>query len=364
MSERAWQDPSVASLCLRPSDQRRPTSLYERSGRSVPTREAARCRRDFPASTDFCYTTLASLIRGSKSAVRRPIAPALCLIVFAVTATTTEDPSVGVRQIFLKGINAGRHEAPPLHLSEVLSRVAQTRAEELARADRNPQQASVAEVSRPAAQAGYDARFLSEVFLWSEGDIDTVLSEAASGDGPLAQEIARAELQDLGVGIARREEVPFYVLLFGLNWQDRLSAKRLEFGDLSRVRRELRERINRERASRRLPPLRPAPSLDAAAQAHAADMLSRSYYGHNSPEGATVLERSKRAGYQPRLVGENLAQGQESIDQVVEAWMTSAIHREHILSPVFSDLGSGVAIGTNANGHQILWVQCFGRPKE
>jgi uncharacterized protein YkwD len=294
----------------------------------------------------------------------RPLAPALCLTAFALTSATTKDPSVVVRQTFLEGINAARHEAPPLRLSDVLSRVAQTRAEELARADRNPREASVAEIARSAAKAGYDARFLSEVFLWSEGEIDTVLSEAASGDGPLAREAAREELRDLGVGIARREEIPFYVLLFGLNWQDRLAAKRLEFGDLSRMRRELRERINRERASRRLPPLRPAPSLDGAAQAHAADMLSRSYYGHNSPEGTTVLERSKRAGYRPRLVGENLAQGQESIDQVVEAWMASAIHREHILSPVFSDVGSGVAVGTNGNGHQILWVQCFGKPKE
>jgi hypothetical protein len=47
----------------------------------------------------------------------------------------------------------------------------------------------------------------------------------------------------------------------------------------------------------------------------------------------------------------------------MDGWMSSPIHREHLLSPVFAQIGSGVAVGKNANGYQILWVQCFGRSK-
>jgi hypothetical protein len=286
-----------------------------------------------------------------------------CLAVLTLTASAA-DILQSERESFLAGINAARGEAVPLRLSEALCRIAQARAEDFAQPDRDPRQASIADVARPVAETGYDARFLSEVFVQAEGDVGVVLEETLEGKGPLAREIARGEMRDLGVGLARRDETPLYVLLFGMNWEDFLSAKRLEFADLSRVRRALLERINRERSARRRSPLRPDSKLDAAAQRHAEDMLTRSYYGHDSPEGATVLERSKEAGYQPHFVAENLAQGQESIERVVADWMASAVHREHILSSLVSDVGSGVTVGTNAKGHQILWVQCFGRTKQ
>jgi uncharacterized protein YkwD len=93
-------------------------------------------------------------------------------------------------------------------------------------------------------------------------------------------------------------------------------------------------------------------------------MLARSYYGHDSPEGSTALERSKAAGYKPRFVGENVARGQYSPEEVMDGWMGSEKHREHILGKLFTDVGAAVAIGKNKNGYQVLWVQVFGRPKE
>ena len=292
------------------------------------------------------------------------LALALCLLVLALTAAGPPDPIDRRRAAFLESINAARGQAPPLSLSPTLSRVAQARAEELSRSGRNPRDTSIAEVMGLAAKAGYDAHFLSEIFVSGDGAPETVLGQSVHGAGPLAQAIARRELRDLGIGFAPRDKPSLYVFLFGLDWQTFLTAKREEFADLARVRRDLLERINRERIRRKLPRLRPDPKLDLAAQKHAQNMLARSYYGHQSPEGTTVLERAQEAGYRPRFVGENLAQGQESIDQVVEGWMASAVHREHILSAVFSDVGSGVAVGTNGQGHQILWVQCFGRSRD
>jgi uncharacterized protein YkwD len=286
-----------------------------------------------------------------------------CLGVGLLLLTGKADDTDQKRAPLLSQINAARTGRAPLSLSPTLSRIAQARAEELAAPDRDPKKASVADVARPVAEAGYDARYLSEIFLQADGDPDLALAEALEENGPLAREIARAELKDLGVGFAHRGETPLYVFLFGLDWKDHLAAKQLEFADLSRVRRQLLERVNRERSSRHRAPLKPNSRLDAAAQAHAQDMLDHAYYSHDGLNGSTVLERSKDAGYQPQFVGENLAQGQETIDKVVEDWMASAVHREHILSGLFSDVGSGVAVGINAKGHQILWVQCFGRPK-
>ncbi|HTD51979.1 MAG TPA: CAP domain-containing protein [Thermoanaerobaculia bacterium] len=288
----------------------------------------------------------------------------LCLLVLALTAVGPPDPSDRRRAVFLESINAARGQAPPLSLSAALSRVAEARAEELSRSGRNPRDTSIAEAMGLAAKAEYDARFLSEIFISGNGAPETVLGQSVHGAGPLAQAIARREMRDLGIGFAPRDHPSLYVFVFGLDWQTFLSAKREEFADLARVRRDLLERINRERIRRKLPRFRPDPKLDLAAQKHARDMLARSYYAHKSPEGTTVLERAQDAGYRPRFVGENLAQGQESIDQVVEGWMASAVHREHVLSAGFSDIGSGVAVGSNRQGHQILWVQCFGRSRD
>ena len=38
-------------------------------------------------------------------------------------------------------------------------------------------------------------------------------------------------------------------------------------------------------------------------------------------------------------------------------------HREHLLSPDFSDVGFGVAFGRDSTGYIILWVQDFARPR-
>jgi hypothetical protein len=205
---------------------------------------------------------------------------------------------------------------------------------------------------------------LAEISLQCEEDIDEVYADAARPEGPLGEGIGRPELRDLGVGIAPHAEPPVYVLLLGLSWEDFAAGKRAEFSDLTRVRRQMLERVNRERTSHGLAPLLEQPLLNEAAQRHADDMLARSYYGHKSPEGSTVLERSRLAGYRPRFAGENVAQGQFSVEEVMAGWMASAIHREHILSSLFVDFGSGAAVGKNANGYQFLWVQCFGRPKD
>jgi uncharacterized protein YkwD len=288
------------------------------------------------------------------------------LSLFALVAPTPSPDNFGaLRQAFLERINAARAETTlrPLRLSAKLSGVAQRRAQQFVSGGPEPGASTADADSRAAAVLGYEARFLSEVLLQAEGDIEMVVSEAAAPGGALEEEIARSGVSDLGIGVAVREEIPFYVFLFGFSWEDFVAGKREEFADLEAVRRALLERVNRERRAARLPPVRPEPLLDETAQRHAADMLARSFYNHDSPEGTTVLERSRAAGYRPASVAENIARGQYAIEEVMDGWMSSPIHREHLLSPIFADIGSGVAVGKNANGYQILWVQCFGRSK-
>src|SRR5512132_4135323 len=86
---------------------------------------------------------------------------------------------------------------------------------------------------------------------------------------------------------------------------DSLSAA--ETGDLTELRSKALKLVNEAREQHGLPALQSRPELDRAAQAHAEDMLNRSYFDHVSPEGKTVFDRYVAAGGSRwRLVAENI----------------------------------------------------------
>ena len=170
--------------------------------------------------------------------------------------------------------------------------------------------------------------------------------------------------RDLGVGAAWLDGVPVYVLLLGLSSSDAFAGRTRSLRDPESVRAELLAAINRERKARKLPPVRSDPRLETAAQAHAEDMLARGYHAHRSPDATLPMQRVRREGYDAQRVGENIAKGQGSVEDVMKGWMRSREHRENILEPSFADAGFGLAVGKAAEGDQVLWVQVFGRPHE
>jgi uncharacterized protein YkwD len=102
-------------------------------------------------------------------------------------------------------------------------------------------------------------------------------------------------------------------------------------------------------------PLRADTRLRDAAREHSADMKNRGYFDHVTPNGIDPWERAKAAGYdQPS--GENIARGQSTASEVVEAWMKSEGHRDNILNCESKAIGVGVATGQNGP----WWTQMFG----
>ncbi len=119
----------------------------------------------------------------------------------------------------------------------------------------------------------------------------------------------------------------------------------------------LEARLARSRQRAGLPPLRRCPRLDLAAHDHAVDMLRRGYFAHVSPEGTTVAARVARRTRRYAACGENIASGQPDPSSVHAAWMSSRGHRENLLTPGWTDVGLGVALGP---GGAPMWVQVFG----
>ncbi|GLW48955.1 hypothetical protein Stsp02_46160 [Streptomyces sp. NBRC 14336] len=127
--------------------------------------------------------------------------------------------------------------------------------------------------------------------------------------------------------------------------------------DLARTAAQVVDLTNRERAGAGLRPLQADPALTAAAQAHSADMVARSFYSHTSPEGSQPWDRAAAAGARRRSIGENIACGQRSPAEVVRGWMNSPGHRANILKPGFTHIGIGFA-GGGPSG--MYWTQLFG----
>lgn len=133
----------------------------------------------------------------------------------------------------------------------------------------------------------------------------------------------------------------------------------------STYEQEVVELVNAERAARSLPPLKRVTDLDHAARYFATDMAQDNYYlpDHNTYDrsGGSLVQvctwaqriQSYYSGSQ--MLAENIAAGQLTPEEVMSAWMGSALHRDNILSPNAWEIG----VGYYAPGR--YWVQDFGR---
>jgi len=213
--------------------------------------------------------------------------PAILLVALASPPDEYQD----TRREFVERINAVRKTAgvAPLRLSAPLSSVAQKRAGEIA-AGGDMEGSAAREDARRATEAGYEPRVVTEIAARADGDVASVVSGWRESEGPPARDLIGADYREIGVGVSL-EGTPLYVVLFGLSWEDFFREKTAPFADLERVRREMLARVNRERTSRGLAPLRRQPRLDDAAQAHARDMFARRYYSHDTPEGKSAMDR-------------------------------------------------------------------------
>jgi uncharacterized protein YkwD len=116
---------------------------------------------------------------------------------------------------------------------------------------------------------------------------------------------------------------------------------------------------NEQRAAAGCGPLNGNPNLTTAAQGHSDDMATNHYFDHNSQNGDTPWDRMNAAGYTGwTLAGENIAEGQMTPQDVMDAWMNSEGHRANILNCAFNDIGVGYAVSDDGDPY---WTQDFGQ---
>lgn len=120
------------------------------------------------------------------------------------------------------------------------------------------------------------------------------------------------------------------------------------------------ELTNDQRHSAGLQPLQLNEKLDDTAESHSQDMAVNHYFSHDSLDGSSASDRAKNEGYNYSTFGENIAAGQATPEDVVQAWMNSPGHRANILNPNFKDIGIGYYYLANDSGYHSYWTEDFG----
>lgn len=111
--------------------------------------------------------------------------------------------------------------------------------------------------------------------------------------------------------------------------------------------------VNAERAKYGLSALKVDSRVQQAAQVRAKETVQS--FSHTRPNGSSFSTALTEAGVSYTRSGENIAYGQSTPQQVVQAWMNSSGHRANILNENFTTIG----VGYTVSGGTAYWAQLF-----
>jgi len=186
--------------------------------------------------------------------------------------------------------------------------------------------------------------------LISDHDANAVLTDGTVGQIGVAHVADPVALPD------GRMTADLWLVMFGTDRADPIPG----------ADRDLLAEVNRVRASHGLSPVARNRTLDRAAVSHAKDMATRQFFAHSHPSGRpTLIDRVHAAGYQYRQIGENLAIGQTSARQAVQAWIDSPGHARILFADWATEVGLAYVTGPAPSGKgqaPHLWVAVLGTP--
>lgn len=102
-------------------------------------------------------------------------------------------------------------------------------------------------------------------------------------------------------------------------------------------------------------PLTLNPQLEHAALLHSREMAEHSSMTHEGHDGSTPGQRATRAGYPWSAVGENVAAGQRTADEVMAAWLSSPGHCANIMNGQYAEMGIASAVNER-DKYGVYWT--------
>lgn len=127
----------------------------------------------------------------------------------------------------------------------------------------------------------------------------------------------------------------------------------LTSGSVTQFEKDVINLVNVERSQNGLPALSLDTKLSQVAKTKSEDMQKNNYFSHTSPTFGSPFDMMKHFKISYTAAAENIAKGQSTPVQVVNAWMNSSGHRANILSDKYSHIGVGHSVSGN------YWTQMF-----
>lgn len=198
--------------------------------------------------------------------------------------------------------------------------------------------------------------------------------QAISISGPTSTQAAMSALRQRYCEPLRSQDyAEIGVARQGNTWQILLAKPLLppDLGDWREVGRSILQHVNAARGEPRqcgdqafeaASELDWSDTLAEAALAHSQDMARRDYFSHRAPNGEQAGDRARQAGYRWSRVGENIAAGQGSAEQVVAGWLASPGHCANIMNAAFTEMGAAYATNEDSAAGSY-WTQVFGTPR-
>jgi uncharacterized protein YkwD len=285
---------------------------------------------------------------GSYLAVHRPLATCLAVTLCVIGGT----PAVA-RPSLLGAINAERADGCGGRRGVSTALRSNRKLDAVAR------RIAGGERLRDALSAvGYRALHSASLFLSESGSNQDVARALARSS---CAELSNAQVHD--IGIERRGSNLWIVLAAPFEAPALENAREVGLRVLA-LANEARARPRRcgSRWVAAAPPLRLVSKLSDAARGHARDMARRSELTHTGADGSTPAMRLTRTHYAWRFVGENVASGPTTPEEVMDGWLASPGHCENLMDPRFTDMGIAYTVDDrSASG--TYWAQEFATPR-
>ncbi len=110
-------------------------------------------------------------------------------------------------------------------------------------------------------------------------------------------------------------------------------------GDKDAIQFRMLDSINVLRSEKGVAPLAFDASLNAAAATHSRDMARQNRPWHFGSDGSSPIDRVARAGFDGRMLGENISETYETELETLAAWMEDPATRAVILEPKARRMG-------------------------
>ena len=205
---------------------------------------------------------------------------------------------------------------------------------------------------------GYRAMHSASMFLSNSGGDEDIARSIAHMS---CTELSSAAVHDMGV---EREGANIWIVLAAPFETPALENARAVADRVLVLANEARSRPRRcgSTSFAAAPPLKLVGALNDAAREHAKDMAKHSVLAHEGTDGSTPAERVTRERYAWRIVGENVASGPTSADEVMAGWLESPHHCENLMNPRYTDMGIAYTVDPKSDSG-VYWAQVFAAPR-